>query len=257
MNTYVIGEDLRSNYLRELYKEKLTSIEESNIIFCPIPFTRDNITINNSNMLIEELLNIKNIEEKVIISGAMPLSVKEKLDENNIKVIDLMLEEDFVIKNAIATSEGAIKKAIEMSNITLNNSNIIILGYGRIGKILAHNLSGLGANIYVEARSKKDIALIKSMGYNCVELENLDKYLHKMQYIFNTVPVEIVDKKMVELIDSNSYVIDIASKPGVNLEALNTRNIKNCWYLQIPSKDSPKRAAMYIKETVDDNIRGM
>ena len=88
-------------------------------------------------------------------------------------------------------------------------------------------------------------------------LENLDKYLHKMQYIFNTVPVEIVDKKMVELIDSNSYVIDIASKPGVNLEALNTRNIKNCWYLQIPSKDSPKRAAMYIKETVDDNIRGM
>ena len=36
-------------------------------------------------MLIEELLNIKNIEEKVIISGAMPLSVKEKLDENNIK----------------------------------------------------------------------------------------------------------------------------------------------------------------------------
>ena len=78
-----------------------------------------------------------------------------------------------------------------------------------------------------------------------------------MQYIFNTVPVEIVDKKMVELIDSNSYVIDIASKPGVNLEALNTRNIKNCWYLQIPSKDSPKRAAMYIKETVDDNIRGM
>jgi len=257
MNIYVLGEDERSNYLRKIYKEDLSSIEKSDIIFCPIPFSRDNVKINNSNMLIEDLIKLNNIEEKVIISGSISTAVKEKLNENNIKVIDLMYEEDYVIKNAIATSEGAIKKAIEMSNITLNNSNILILGYGRIGKILAHNLTGFGANIYVEARSKKDIALIKSMGYNGVELEKLDKFLPDMQFIFNTIPSVIIDKEKVKLLDSNVYVIDIASKPGVDFEALNERGIATSWYLQIPSKDSPKSAAMYIKETVDENIRGM
>ncbi len=257
MNIYVLGEDERSNYLRKIYKEDLSSIEKSDIIFCPIPFSRDNVKINNSNMLIEDLIKLNNIEEKVIISGSISTAVKEKLNENNIKVIDLMYEEDYVIKNAIATSEGAIKKAIEMSNITLNNSNILILGYGRIGKILAHNLTGFGANIYVEARSKKDIALIKSMGYNGVELEKLDKFLPDMQFIFNTIPSVIIDKEKVKLLDSNVYVIDIASKPGVDFEALNERGIVTSWYLQIPSKDSPKSAAMYIKETVDENIRGM
>ena len=257
MNIYVLGEDERSNYLRKIYKEDLSSIEKSNIIFCPIPFSRDNVKINNSNMLIEDLIKLNNIEEKVIISGSISTPVKEKLNENNIKVIDLMYEEDYVIKNAIATSEGAIKKAIEMSNITLNNSNILILGYGRIGKILAHNLTGFGANIFVEARSKKDIALIKSMGYNGVELEKLDKFLPDMQFIFNTIPSVIIDKEKVKLLDSNVYLIDIASKPGVDFEALNERGIATSWYLQIPSKDSPKSAAMYIKETVDENIRGM
>ena len=257
MNIYVLGEDERSNYLRKIYKEDLSSIEKSDIIFCPIPFSRDNVKINNSNMLIEDLIKLNNIEEKVIISGSISTPVKEKLNENNIKVIDLMYEEDYVIKNAIATSEGAIKKAIEMSNITLNNSNILILGYGRIGKILAHNLTGFGANIFVEARSKKDIALIKSMGYNGVELEKLDKFLPDMQFIFNTIPSVIIDKEKVKLLDFNVYLIDIASKPGVDFEALNERGIATSWYLQIPSKDSPKSAAMYIKETVDENIRGM
>lgn len=257
MKVHIIGEDQRSNYLRRLYENDIVSIKEADTIICPIPFTRDNIKINNSNMSIEELINIPKIEFKKIYTGALNSFAKEKLNEKNIKVIDIMEDEAYAIKNAIATAEGAIKKVIDSTPFTINKSNVLILGYGRIGKILARFLSSFGAKIYVEARNKKDIALIKSMGYNCVELENLDKYLHKMQYIFNTVPVEIVDKKMVELIDSNSYVIDIASKPGVNLEALNTRNIKNCWYLQIPSKDSPKRAAMYIKETVDDNIRGM
>ena len=106
MNIYVLGEDERSNYLRKIYKEDLSSIEKSDIIFCPIPFSRDNVKINNSNMLIEDLIKLNNIEEKVIISGSISTPVKEKLNENNIKVIDLMYEEDYVIKNAIATSEG-------------------------------------------------------------------------------------------------------------------------------------------------------
>ena len=155
--------------------------------------------------------------------------------------------------NAIATSEGAIKKAIEMTDFTLNNSNILILGYGRIGKILANNLSGFGAKIYCEARKKKDIALIKSMGYNDIDLSNLDTFLPDMDIIFNTIPHMILDKRRLELLKSNVCVIDLASKPGgVDFEYASQRKVNLCWYLTIPSKDSPYSAAMYIKDIIYD-----
>ena len=257
MKVHIIGEDQRSNYLRRLYENDIVSIKEADTIICPIPFTRDNIKINNSNMSIEELINIPDVEFKKIYTGALNSFAKEKLNEKNIKVIDIMEDEAYAIKNAIATAEGAIKKVIDSTPFTINKSNVLILGFGRIGKILSRYLSSFGAKIYVEARSKKDIALIKSMGYNGVELEKLDKFLPDMQFIFNTIPSVIIDKEKVKLLDSNVYLIDIASKPGVDFEALNERGIATSWYLQIPSKDSPKSAAMYIKETVDENIRGM
>lgn len=257
LKIHIIGEDNRSDYLRKLYNGNVTSIQKADIIICPIPFTRDNIKINNSNMSIEELINIPDIEFKKIYTGALNSFAKEKLNEKNIKVIDIMDEESFAIKNAIATSEGAIKKVIEMTPFTLNKSNVLILGYGRIGKILSHYLSSFGAKLYVEARSKKDIALIKSMGYNEVELEKIEEYLPIADVVINTIPSVVIDKNRVELLNSNSVFLDLASSPGgVDFEALKQRNIKSCWYLSIPSKDSPLSAAKYIKETIDEINRG-
>lgn len=257
LKIHIIGEDNRSDYLRKLYNGNVTSIQKADIIICPIPFTRDNIKINNSNMSIKELTDIENIETKIIYTGAINNFAKEKLKEKNIKVIDIMDEESFAIKNAIATSEGAIKKVIEMTPFTLNKSNILILGYGRIGKILSHYLSSFGAKLYVEARSKKDIALIKSMGYNEVELEKIEEYLPIADVVINTIPSVVIDKNRVELLNSNSVFLDLASSPGgVDFEALKQRNIKSCWYLSIPSKDSPLSAAKYIKETIDEINRG-
>lgn len=257
LKIHIIGEDNRSDYLRKLYNGNVTSIQKADIIICPIPFTRDNIKINNSNMSIEELTDIENIETKIIYTGAINNFAKEKLKEKNIKVIDIMDEESFAIKNAIATSEGAIKKVIEMTPFTLNKSNVLILGYGRIGKILSHYLSSFGAKLYVEARSKKDIALIKSMGYNEVELEKIEEYLPIADVVINTIPSVVIDKNRVELLNSNSVFLDLASSPGgVDFEALKQRNIKSCWYLSIPSKDSPLSAAKYIKETIDEINRG-
>lgn len=257
MKVHIIGEDERSKKLRDLYSKDNVSINLADVIICPIPFSRDGININNSNMSIESFLNTPNIDSKTIYTGALNNIAKEKLNEKNIKVIDIMDNEAFAIKNAIATAEGAIKKVIEMTPFTINQSNILIMGYGRIGKILSHYLSSFGANIYVEARAKKDIALIKSMGYNEVELDNLDDFLPQMDVIINTIPYLILDEKRVELLGSNSYFLDLASTPGgADFEALNKRNIKSSWYLSIPSKDSPLSAAKYIKETIDEINRG-
>lgn len=252
MKYYIIGEDNRTVKLREIYLDKISKIEEADVVICPIPFSKDGKNINGTNITIDYLIeSIKN-SKKTLVTGVINSDVIDKLRENNIDVIDIMEYEEFSIKNAVATSEGAIKKAIEMTDYTLNNSNILILGYGRIGKCLSRNLEGFGANIYCEARKSKDIALIKAMGYNEVDLVNLDNVLPHMDIIFNTIPTLILDKERVGKLKANVCVIDLASAPGgVDFEELYKREINTCWYLAVPSKDSPYSAALYIKETLD------
>lgn len=255
MNFCILGEDNRSVKLREIYKEKQVRIEEADVIVCPIPFSKDGININNEKIKIEELIKIAG-KDKIIISGAIKSEIKQKFNENEIKFYDLMEYEEFSVMNAVATSEGAIKKAIEMTDYTINGSNVLILGFGRIGKILAYNLSGFGAKIYCEARKKKDIALIKSMGYNDVDLEELDNILPKIDIIFNTIPSMMLDRNRLDMLKENVCIIDLASVPGgVDFEYAASKNLNTCWYLAIPSKDSPYSAALYIKETID-NILG-
>ncbi len=255
MKVHVLGEDNRSNYLRTLYKEEIESIDKCEILFCPIPFTRDNVYVNQTNKLIDEVIALS--KNKLLITGAVNEKIITKFKENEIKYIDILDYEEFSILNAQATSEGAIKKAIELTNKTLCESNILILGYGRIGKCLAHNLSGFTSKIYVEARKQKDIALIKTMGYNEIDLEILDDYLDKMDIIFNTIPHLILDKRRIDMLKDNICIIDLASAPGgVDFEELSKRNIKVSWYLGVPSKDFPYSAAMYIKKTVDKILRG-
>ncbi len=253
MKIYIVGQDERSVKLRELYEKEKVKLEEADVVVCPIPFSKDMVNINNSDMTIEDMiLKLKN-SNKTLVSGAIKDSVINKLKENNINVIDLLDYEQYSIKNAVATSEGAIKKAIEMTDFTLNKSNVLILGYGRIGKALARNLEGFGANIFCEARKKKDIALIESMGYNGVDLKDLDLVLPKMDIVFNTIPTMILDKNKVALLNRKACVIDLASAPGgVDFEELYKNKINTAWYLAVPSKDSPYSAALYIKETIDE-----
>lgn len=253
MKFCILGEDKRSVNLRKIYGESNSSIEEADVVICPIPFSRDDIYINGESIKIDELLNKLKDSNKIVISGAIKSNIKEKLAKNNLKFFDLMDYEQFSVMNAVATSEGAIRKAIEMTDTTLNNSNILILGYGRIGKILARNLSGFGANIYCEARKKRDIAIIKSMGYNEVDLEDLDNVLENMDIIFNTIPSMILDAKRLDVLKKNVCLIDLASAPGgIDFEYCSKNNLNVSWYLAIPSKDSPYSAALYIKETIDD-----
>lgn len=256
MKVCILGEDKRSVNLRKVYNKDIVSLKDAEVVFTPIPFTKDNIYINEDNTKIDNLIEQLKNTNKILISGVIKDNIREKLQENNITFHDIMEYEEFSIMNAIATSEGAIKKAIEMTDITLNNSNILILGYGRIGKILAQNLSGFGANIYCEARKKKDIALIKSMGYNEVDLKDLDNVLPKMDIIFNTIPSMMLNKERLDLLKKDVCIIDLASVPGgIDFEYSASKNMNVCWYLAIPSKDSPYSAALYIKETVD-NILG-
>lgn len=256
MEFFFIGEDKRNKYLKEMFEREnkvASSIHDAKFIVTTIPFTRDNEKITGTEFFIKDLIKILEDEKKILISGNIPVNVRDELCIKKITYYDLLQKEEVAIKNAVPTAEGAILSAMQNSNITLNSSNILILGFGRIGKILANMLRGFGANIYVEARKEVDIAYIEAYGYNKVHLNDLNKYLIKFDFIFNTIPNIILDETRLKLLKSGVTIIDLASSPGgVDYRAAKDLGINVDWALALPSKVAPKSAAKYLKEEIEN-----
>ena len=91
-------------------------------------------------------MKLKNV---FLVSGMVPDKFSKVLTENNVKVLDLLKDESYIIFNAKITVEGIIKYLIENTEDTIFNSKILVLGYGRIGKILCNVLKSFTENIYL------------------------------------------------------------------------------------------------------------
>lgn len=230
------------------------AINNSKVVISGMPFTKDNISVNapfsSDKITINELFEL--LEGKTFIAGGVPKNLSEN---KKINIIDLLKSEKLTILNAIPTVEGTIKIAIEEREETIHESNILICGYGRIGKILCDRFKSLGANIYCTARKEADLAWIREKRYIPLEYEELYKYLPEFDIVINTVPTIIIDKQELDNLRKNVLIIDLASAPGgINKEYAQSIGINVITALGIPGKEMPKTAARYIKDIIDEAI---
>ncbi|SJZ72456.1 dipicolinate synthase subunit DpsA [Garciella nitratireducens] len=242
----------------EYYLPKCKTLEEAldygKIIVGPLPISRDGKTLNTP--LFSESIELERIlrgltEKNIFIAGKIGSHFLENAKKKGIVLEDYFAREEMQIFNAIPTAEGAIQIAMEQMDITLHNSNAMILGYGRIGKALSKMLQGIGANVYVEARKYEDLAWIKNQGYFPIHLKELDFYINRMDVVFNTVPSMILDEKRLEKLNANCIIIDLASSPGgVDFEKAKELGIKAILASGLPGKVARVTAAAIIRDTI-------
>ena len=235
-------------------KTLISTIRDSDIVIAPLPCSKDDILLNiplyNGEIRIEEIF--KNMTKyQIFIGGKISEEINKIARNHGIKTFDLMDREELAILNAIPTVEGGIQIAMEEMERTIHNSNIMILGFGRIGKLLAKSLQGLGGNIFVEARKQEDLAWIKSYGYGPLHLNKIKNYLPNMDLIFNTIPNMILGEENLLEIKKDCLIIDLASVPGgVDFDFAKKMDIKVIWALGLPGKVAPLTAAEIIKESI-------
>lgn len=230
------------------------AIEGSNVVIGPIPCSKDEQTINciyyNLKIYINDVLRLMN-KEQIFIAGLLSESIIHQCKNFEINYHDILKREEMSVLNAIPTAEGAIQIAMEETSITLHGSNILILGFGRIGKVIAKMLDGIGAKVTVSARKHPDIAWIKTYGFLPLTYNQLQKRLDSFDIIVNTIPSLILGEKELRLTQKEALIIDLASKPGgIDFEKAKELGIKVIWALSLPGKVAPVTAAKFIKETV-------
>lgn len=239
--------------------KKCASITEligsSEIIIGPQPMMNDQENISapfaEEKIPIDELISEMSNKNKIFLAGKISETVEEKLKEGNIKSIDLLKREELVVLNTIATAEGTIQLAMENTQKTIHGSNILIMGFGRVGKVLAKMLDGIGAKVSCEARKNSDIAWIKAYGYNPIHLSELDTVLGDYDIIINTIPFQILDENRLKYVKKECTILDLSSTPGgVDRNAARRMGLKLIWALSLPGKVAPMTSAEFIKETL-------
>jgi dipicolinate synthase subunit A len=229
------------------------AINETDVVIGPIPCSNDNELLNapfhNDKIYINEVFKCIN-KNQLFIAGRISDKISHMAQVYNVYTVDMLEREEMAVLNAIPTAEGAIQIALEEMPTTLHNSNALILGFGRIGKTLAKVLTGMGANVYVEARKYSDLAWIRNYGYKPVLLSELSNTVKSINVLFNTIPSIILNNEVLKALNSNCLIIDLASKPGgVDFEKAKELGLKAIWALSLPGKVAPVTAAEFMKDT--------
>lgn len=157
--------------------------------------------------------------------------------------IDLLKDPYYVSSNAAITAEAALGMILSHLTCAVTEAEILILGWGRIGKNLTHKLKHLNAPLTVYARRPEDRAMLQSLSYTPITAETLDGVLPRFRCIVNTAPAPVLTPEMANLIRSDCFCLDLASVrsiPGENV--LHARGL--------PGRYKPESSGRLIAETV-------
>lgn len=179
---------------------------------------------NELNILLAELP--KNI---TVIGGNLP-------ELPGYRVWDLLKDPEYVAENAYITAHCAVRLAMDQLPIAMRHCKILVIGWGRIGKCLSALLKGLEADVTVAARKDTDRAILRALGYQCTNTENLNCSGYRV--IFNTAPATILPSG-----PAGCLKIDLASTPGIGgSDVIHARGL--------PGKDAPEASGELIARTV-------
>lgn len=237
-----------------IFCEKLNkAIQNTEIVVGPIPFSSNGKDINapfsDKNISIRELMHF--INAKILIAGSITPEIYDLANDEYIEIIDIMKREELAVLNTIATAEGAIEIAISNTNKILHGSDVLILGFGRIGKVLARKMAGLSVKVTCAARKDEDLAWIRAYGHKATNINTLGENLSKYDIIINTVPHLILTPERLQYVSKDCLLIDLASNPGgIDKRSAKDRELKLIWALALPGKVAPVTTAEFIKDTI-------
>ena len=127
------------------------------------------------------------------------------------KSIDLLTDENYLARNAAITAECAFRVAATKMEFISQGCNVLIIGWGRIGKCLSQLLMNIGSNVTVAARKETDQAILRALGYHAISIEEIPRLLDKLDVVYNTVPERILDNP----IPGSCIAIELSSRDAI------------------------------------------
>lgn len=265
----IIGGDLRQKRLGELLSGDgytvrtiglsgtdcdLSPLKSADIVIFPMPVSFDDVYINapfsKKQIAFREALEQLS-DNCFVLGGRISGETEEILTKKGLKFADYYNREELIVKNAIPTAEGALEIAFSEMPVTIFGSKSLVIGFGRVGKVMAKKLKALESQVTVSARKYADFAWIEEGGMNAIHTEDLAVFAGDYDLIINTVPSMVLTEEVLKRVREDALIIDLASKPGgVDFSAAKRLSRNVIWALSLPGKTAPVTSGEIIKEAI-------
>lgn len=167
----------------------------------------------------KDLLSVMNTDSWIIL-GWPNEELKSAAAVHGIRFSEYEHDVELMLLRAPAIVEGAVGQIISRTDITIHNSDVLVIGHGNIGRILARTLVLLGARVHVAARNPVQRADALSAGCVPHRLEEIPQIAPSVSMVFSTVPSSVLDSESLALLPPKSLVMDLSAPPGgIDLEA--------------------------------------
>lgn len=216
----------------------------ADVVLLPLPLSKEKGRLNcrEDPMLLTDLFARLRPDQR-ILAGQVTQAEHRLAAEYRLCIEDYFQREELTISNAAITADCALEMAAERLGRPLPST--LVLGFGRIGKLLCSRLQRQGVEVTAAARKAEDLSWIKAYGYRALEIGELSGRLSGFGLILNTVPAMVLPGPLAA--ELRGFCIDLASQKGVELP----EGERYIWARGLPGKIAPKAAAQAIRETVE------
>ncbi len=223
----------------------------ADVVVLPLPLCKADGVLNceEGSMPTRELF--QRLEPgRLVLAGQVKPRQREEAAACGISLRDYFLREELTVANAAATAEAALQVAMERLDRTLLGMDCLVLGFGRIGKLLCSRLHGLGARVTAAARKPADLAWIRAYGWRALETGALDGQLGAFGAVFNTIPSLVLDEPLLSQLPKTCLCVDLASVPGMDLAAAEALGLSQVWARSLPGRLVPCTAAEAVRDAI-------
>lgn len=191
-----------------------------------------------------------------VFGGGITGVIRTMAAKGKLELTELLDQEELTVRNALPTAEGALEIAMRETDQTIRGSKCLVVGYGRIGRLLCGMLRALSAEVTAACRRDEELAWAEAEGCHPLPVEELPRAAGWADLVFNTAPAPVLTGEFIREMRLDGVVIDLASSPGgTDFEAARVRGIKAIHGLGLPGKCAPKTAGEAIARTVEKLLK--
>ena len=129
--------------------------------------------------------------------------------------------------------------------MTLEDCPVLVVGWGRIGKVLTSLLVRLGAHVTVATRDIRSVASLAMLGIGAVLTDKICP--KKYRLIINTAPAPVLSKEALALC-TDAVKIDLASVKGLAGDDV-------VWARGLPGLHAPESSGKLIARYALDYLK--
>ena len=237
-------------------------------VILPLPATRDGETVwcpcdPACRIPLERVAEWMSKHPRLrLFGGCMPPTLTDPLAAYTPdRCTDYYKDETVQIRNAYLTAEAALMLAMEQTDRAVREMTVGVIGYGRIGHMLAHILTALGASVTVCARRAESRAWAACEGCRTLPTNGIDGLCHGFDVIYNTVPTPVLGRDVLLGMDPETLLVDLASAPGgaspeVIRDCAERRGLRYLRAPSLPGRYAPDEAGRILAESILAHMAG-